>query len=83
MESKLIEGYEVREPTVGDVPELFELMTGGEGANLNTVVASMIKNCVFKDGKPVGDGIKQMPIKLVRAIVVELTAMSGLNDEKK
>jgi len=83
MESKLIEGYEVREPTVGDVPELFELMTGGDNTNLNQVIASMIRNCVFLNGQPVGENLKAMPLKTVRKIVAELTQMSGLNDEKK
>lgn len=83
MKNKRVNGYELREPTVGDVPELFDMMVGGEGNDMKSVVHSLIRNCVFKEGVPLGDDYKTIPIRDMRELVTELLKMTGLDSEKK
>lgn len=82
METVIVGKYEVREPVVGDVPELFELMIGGSNVNMNNLVSQMVRNCVFVDGQPIGEGLSQIPIRDLKTIIAELVRMAGLSEKK-
>lgn len=82
METVLIGKYEIREPIVGDVPDLFDLMTGGENVNMKSLVNELIRNCVYLEGAPIGDRISQIAIKDLRPIMNELLRMAGLSEKK-
>lgn len=81
---KTVGNYQVKEPTVEDVPDMFELMTGGQ-VEVQVVIQSMLNNCVFAKGSntPLGlAGVKTLPLRCVRDLVEELTEMTGLNEKK-
>lgn len=82
--TKEIDGYMIIEPKVGDVPELFDMMTGNtETGGLTEMVNSMLRNCVYKDGEPLGERLRDVPIRTIRKLITELIAMAGMNEEKK
>lgn len=83
IDMKKLHGYELKEPTVGDVPGLFDLLTGEKEAPTNTVIRDMLRNCVLKDGQPLGDDISNIPLSKVKDLVNELTEMSGLLGDKE
>ena len=83
-ERVVIGAYEVKNPTVADVPELFELMTGGEVPEMSIVIKNMLKTCVFSIGEPepIGDEISNVPLADVKEMVALLTVRVGLNAKK-
>jgi hypothetical protein len=78
-----LNGYQIIEPKVSDCPELFGIMTGDDSNTLSQMINSMLRNCVYKDGAPLGDRIKDVPLKDIKPLVKRLTELTGLTDEKK
>ena len=85
METKIVHGYELREPTVGDVPGMFSMFAGDNETPTSTIVRDMMRNCVYKDNQKLGDKISEIPLSKVKDIINELMEMSGIlgNQEKK
>lgn len=77
-----IGNYEIREPLVGDVPDLFDMMAGGEHANMKNIINDLLVNCVFLGGQRLGDRIKDVPLRDLRPMITELVKMAGLEEKK-
>lgn len=82
MKIKTIGRYEIHEPTVGDVPELFDIMCGTQGVQVAPIVKNLMRNCVYLDGEKLGDRIDDLPIKDVRALTDDLVSLAGLGEKK-
>lgn len=78
MSNKLDPKYSFKEPTVGDVPELFKAMTGAEFDN-TAVMESLIKNCILVNGQPIGDGYQSIPIREMQLLVTEVLKKAGMS----
>ena len=85
-DGKLIFGdYEIKVPTIGDVPELFDVIIGAGGENeLPVIIKNMVKACVFKSGSstPIADEMSNLPVRDVKAMVPILTEMVDFNGKK-
>lgn len=82
MEIVSVGPYEIREPLVGDVPGLFDLMVGGENVNMQNVINDLVRNCVYLEGQKLGDRITEVPLRQLREMINKLVEMAGLNEKK-
>ena len=76
--------YTIKDPTVADCPDLFEMMVGGDAPEIPIVIKNMLRTCVFKGGsqEPVGDDVIHIPLKYVKMMVRDLTERVGINEKK-
>jgi hypothetical protein len=74
--NQVIDGYEVKSPIVcGDIPNFFSVITN----NSDALPEILVRNCVLKDGVPVGDGISQIPIPTVVKLFAAVVKEAGLD----
>jgi hypothetical protein len=66
--------YELREPTVGVIFPIMNLMDKDPQA----FQLGLVKGSIFKDGQPIGDRILALGIAEYMVLIQEVMALSGL-----
>jgi hypothetical protein len=69
-----IDGYQIREPVLGDVLGILER---GERDGM---IAQLMRVCVTRDGVVLGDAVDQVPLAVGLKLVTELVRVSGLSE---
>lgn len=78
--NKFVCGYEIKEPTIGDVPEIFEAINNDGKMDMGALTQALMANCLCKDSRPIGpEGVKEIPIKNMTELTKALLAAAGLN----
>ena len=75
--SKLVDGFTVNEPTVGDMMPNMDLIEN----NAKEFQYRLAKLCIQKDGTPIGDGLDALSISQYMKLVAAL--MELFNGEGK
>jgi hypothetical protein len=72
----MIDGYEVKSPIVcGDIPDFFNVMTN----SVDKLPELLVRNCVLKDGVPVGDKMDNIPIPTVIKLFTAVIKEAGMD----
>lgn len=72
----MIDGYEVKSPIVcGDIPDFFNVMTN----SVDKLPELLVRNCVLKDGVPVGDKMDSIPIPTVIKLFTAVIKEAGMD----
>jgi hypothetical protein len=68
--------FEVREPTIGML-----MQTSSEALDDGrTMLRLLLANCVYQDGKKMGDAVFELPARYLNAISAVVTEVSGMGN---